>query len=580
MMLLALLPFLVPCFQDDPAVTAPELRAHVRFLAGDALEGRRAGTPFADRAAFYLAGALAEAGLEPAGEDGSWFQSFEIDMPPEAGDCRLRFAESGASGLGEWKDLGTLQLSASATVTAPLVSAGYGTVLESHGLDPYADSKAQGRIVLMRRYTEFGPEPPAEYAALGNLRVKIRHAADAGAIGVILGTHPEDVAKGGKAEIPLDAAPGTMPIPVVTVDPEQFAQLERILAEEGSEGLGPVVLQAEVRRRKARTENVLGLLRGKSPETLVLGAHYDHLGWGGEGSLAPGIHAIHNGADDNASGTAMLLEVAEALTDAWDPPERSILIALWGAEEEGLLGSQYWVAHPTVARERILCNVNLDMVGRPASGSITVGSQTTADAFLVALKDAQEEVPDLKLVLSQGDLPGGGGSDHMSFLSQGIPALFFFSGLHADYHKPSDDWQKLDYDTMAVLGDQVLILLDDLTRVDRNSFAFHKPAPEKKAPGPRSGERAWFGSIPEYGARPEGGGMRLAGVSPGGPAEKAGLQKGDVIRKIGAAAIGDIYDFMDALGSYKAGDSVSVVFLREGREQTVTVTLATRNQGD
>ncbi len=580
MMLLALLPCLVPCFQDDPAVTAPELRAHVRFLAGDALEGRRAGTPFADRAAFYLAGALAEAGLEPAGEDGSWFQSFEIDMPPEAGDCRLRFADSGEAGLGEWSGLGTLELSATARVTAPLAPVGYGTVLESHGLDPYADSKAKGRIVLMRRYTEFGPEPPAEYAALGNLRVKVRHAADAGAVGVILGTHPEDVAKGGKAEIPLDAAPGTMPIPVVTVDPERFARLERILTEEGSERLGPVVLQAEVKRLKARTANVLGLLRGKSPETLVLGAHYDHLGWGGEGSLAPGVHAIHNGADDNASGTAMLLEVAEALTDGWEPPERSILIALWGAEEEGLLGSQYWVAHPTVARERILCNVNLDMVGRLASGSITVGSQTTADAFLVALKDAQEEIPDLKLVLSQGDLPGGGGSDHMSFLSAGIPALFFFSGLHADYHKPSDDWQKLDFKTMAVLGDQVLIVLDDLTRSDREAFAFHKPAPEKREPGPRSGERVWFGSIPEYGARPEGGGMRLAGVTPGGPAEKAGLKKGDVIRKIGDAAIGDIYDFMDALGRFKVGDAVQVEFLRDGGRKTVTLTLATRNQGD
>ncbi|MFQ5749083.1 MAG: M20/M25/M40 family metallo-hydrolase, partial [Planctomycetota bacterium] len=511
MMLLVLFPFLVPCFQDDPAVTAPELRAHVRFLAGDALQGRRAGTPFAGRAAFYLAGALAEAGLEPAGEDGSWFQSFEIDLPPEAGNCRLQFPGSSQADLDEWSGLGTLELSATAKVTAPLVSVGYGTVLESHGLDPYADSRAKGKIVLMRRYTEFGPAPPAEYAPLGNLRVKVRHAAEAGAVGVILGTHPDEVAKGGKAVIPFDSAPGTMSIPVVTVAPERFAQLEGVLAEKGSAGLGPVVLHAEVKRLRARTENVLGLLPGKSPETLVLGAHYDHLGWGGEGSLAPGVHAIHNGADDNASGTAMLLEIAEALADAGEPPERSILIALWGAEEEGLLGSQYWVAHPTVARGRILCNVNLDMVGRPASGSITVGSQNTADAFLSALKDAQEEVPDLELALSQGDLPGGGGSDHMSFLSQGIPALFFFSGLHADYHKPGDDWEKLDFDTMAVLGDQVLILLDDLTRADRESFAFHEPVQEKREPGPRSGERVWFGSIPDYGARPEGGGMWLAG---------------------------------------------------------------------
>ena len=557
-----------------PADLATELEAHVRLLADDALEGRRAGTFGADQAAAYLAGTLAAAGLQPAGQDGGWFQSFEVELAPRPGSCWLRVEGHD----DDWRTVGTLALSATAEVSAALVDAGYGVVLESHGMNEYADAGVGGKIALVRRYTEFGPDADAELASLGELRTKIRGAVEAGAVGVVVGTDPRDLARGGKASIAFDAAPGSMPIPVVTVSPGQMEKLTGLLQDVKDVRL---TLRAEVQHPRAVTRNVLGLVPGTSDEMVVLGAHYDHLGWGGQGSLAPGERAVHNGADDNASGTAVLLEVAERLAQR-PPMERGVLVAFWGAEELGLLGSQHWVDHPTVPLERVVGNLNLDMVGRLESGTLTVGAQQTAAAFESALARAREAVSGrLELRVTEGAMPGGGGSDHMSFHRVELPALFFFSGLHSDYHKPSDDWEKLDFPRMAAVVDASVAFLEDLAKASRDSLAYVPPAvPERSEQGELRGARAWFGSIPDYGANPDGGGMQLAGVSPGGPAEAAGLQKGDVIKKVGSVSIGDIYDFMDSLASYRPGQTVDVEILRDAETKTVAVKLSARSRGD
>jgi hypothetical protein len=375
-----------------------------------------------------------------------------------------------------------------------------------------------------------------------------------------------------------------MPIPVVTVSPERFRQLEEML--QGDEpALARCTLSAEVVRRQAETSNVLGILPGRSDEILVLGAHYDHLGWGGQGSLAPGVLEIHNGADDNASGTAVLMELAEALARgaraSGEQPARTILVAFWGAEEQGLLGSSHWMRQPTVDLGKVLCNVNLDMVGRLEGGAVTVGSHWTAQAFGPALAAAAEAVAGLELRLTDEGSPTTGGSDHMSFHKEEIPAMFFFAGLHADYSKPSDDWETLDYDRMALLCEQVLVLVDRLSTADRAHFAWIPPEVDPDAERRSvAGARAWFGSIPDYAASPEGGGMQIAGTSPGGPAEAAGLLKGDVIKRVGDVAVTDIYDFMDSLAKYKPGDVVEVEVLRDGERLTLPVTLSARSSGD
>ena len=567
----AFLPLLLPLLLAAPAPQEPApdlagaLRRHVEVLADDALQGRESGTFAGDQAAWYLAGAFEAAGLRPAGEGGTFLQAFPVALPPEPGECVVQAGRQGWSA-------GTLALSASASVSAPLVDAGYGVVLESHGMNEYRDADAEGKIVLVRRYSEFGVNPDPPFTELGALRPKLKAAAEAGAVGVILGTHPADLARGGEAEIPFGAAPGRLPIPVVTVAPEVVAALEDLLAREAE----PVVtIAAEVQRSEARTFNVLGLLPGRSAEVLVVGAHYDHLGFGGEGSLAPGVHEVHNGADDNASGSAVVLELARRMAAAEEPPERSVLFALWGAEERGLLGSAWWVKHPTVEGERILANLNLDMVGRLQGGAITVGSAETCAAFEAALEAASPDPEALAFRRTGGSLPGGGGSDHMSFHQAEIPALFFFSGLHADYHKPSDDAEKLDYGRMAVLTEALDTLVRELGRRPRAEFAWVAPAPDPRAREVR-GSRAWFGSIPDYAAAPEGGGMQIAGVSPGGPAEKAGLQEGDILKRVGGEEIHDIYDFMDAMADRKPGDRIEVVFLREGEELRVEVVLGSR----
>ena len=563
--------------QNLAAPTAGEIKEHTMWLADDSLEGRRAGTPMADAAAVYIAEQLRASGLQPAGENGDWYQSFPISMTPRAGNCRLEVAGRSLAGVG------SLALSAEGAVVGKLTSASYGVVLESYDIDHFAEVEAEGKVVLLRRYTEWGPDAEDKLARLGALRSKVRNARGAGAVAVIIGTHPDDVASGGDPQLSFDASHGTGGIPIVTVTPEQFVALERELGAE-------VSLEVNIERPRVETLNVIAKVVGKSDEVVTIGAHYDHLGWGGEGSLAPGVHAIHNGADDNASGSAVLLEVAEAVA-AGPIPERTIVFCFWGAEEAGLIGSKFWVANPTVPLGKILTNVNLDMVGRLNSGTITVGSHTTAAAFKGAFAAAQKAVvskphggaspSDLKLVMTGGDLPGGGGSDHMSFHAEDISAVFLFSGLHSDYHKPSDDWSKLDFARMGTLAEATVVLLAELCSASITDLAYIKPAPVAHGGGNaslHSGGMVWFGSIPDYAA--SGSGMTLAGTMPGGPAEAAGLIKNDVITAINDFGIVDIYDFMDALGVFKDGQTVIVHFIRAEQEMTTELTFFPRPGGD
>jgi aminopeptidase YwaD len=372
---------------------------------------------------------------------------------------------------------------------------------------------------------------------------------------------------------------------VVIVDKQHYESLALDVFNDAVQ----VEVKADIQKQTKRARNVLALSPGTSGEMITIGAHFDHLGWGGEGSLAPGVHAIHNGADDNASGTAMVLELAEmwgANRGGPLPRERGVLFCFWSAEERGLLGSDYWVENPTIPLERVLANINLDMVGRVGESKITVGSASTGDCFAPALEAMQtyyatSEI-DFKLNIMSGSLPGGGGSDHMSFHKKSIPAIFFFSGLHSDYHKPSDDAEKLAYREMAILANGLAEFIGELQLVD-GGFEYHKPQAAVDENGEvRHVARAnvWFGSIPDYGAEPLDGGMQLSGTSPGSPAEKAGLQGGDILKHVGDIAIFDIYDFMDGLAVFADGDTVTVKYLRDDELQTTELTFFPRPAGN
>jgi hypothetical protein len=481
------------------------------------------------------------------------------------------------------RDVGTVAASPNEEASGTLVSAAYGVVFPAHDLDDFAALDVSGKVVLVRRYTEYGLEASDQLQSLGNLRKKIRNASAAGAVGIILGTHPDDMAQGGEELSSFKAVQGAMPIPIITVNSEAFAALEAQCGKDVEVLLAPKVLHET---RIAR--NVIAAVPGTTEEWVVVGAHYDHLGFGGEGSLAPGSHKIHNGADDNASGTAMGLELAET----WGVKlaegkvgERGMLFCFWSGEEMGLLGSAYWVEEPTRDLRNVVGNLNLDMVGRLEAGTVTVGSAGTAAAFAPALEYSQAILDSgnvaMRWNVMAGEMAGGGGSDHMSFHKMGIPAIFFFSGIHSDYHKPSDTADKVTYEGMANLAVGLIAFLEHLETAPRSAFAYIKPEAPKDAGKGRRGmaDGIWFGSMPDYGAMVERG-MLINGTSAGSPAEKAGLLAGDIIVKVGPSDIGDIYDFMESLAEFKNGQTIAVVVLRDGKPTDLSLTFFPRPSGE
>jgi hypothetical protein len=323
--------------------------------------------------------------------------------------------------------------------------------------------------------------------------------------------------------------------------------------------------------------NVVAILRGADPErakeAVIVGAHYDHLGRGPFGSLAPDEeNAIHNGADDNASGVAALLAAARRLAEG-PRPARSIVFVAFTGEEQGLLGSAYHARHPAVPLERTLAMLNMDMVGRLGEGPLVVYGIGTADEWeaMVTSKAAAIGIP----VALQPD--GYGPSDHTSFYARDIPVLHFFTNVHSDYHRPSDDWEKIDVAGVDRVADLVARIARDVA--DRPApLALRRGAgspPQLAAQqSGDSGYGPYLGSIPDF--TPVDRGVRLSGVRAGSPAERAGLREGDVIVRFGGRDVADIYAYTEALRAHRPGDHVEIVVLRDGKEVAVMAVLGSR----
>jgi len=324
--------------------------------------------------------------------------------------------------------------------------------------------------------------------------------------------------------------------------------------------------QVEVERTEAEVKNVVAVLEGEGPlaeEVLVLGAHYDHLGWGGRGSRAGKQKEIHNGADDNASGVAVLIEVARRLAHRPQPLRRSVVFIAFTAEESGLLGSSHYVHHPPFAKDKTIAMLNVDMVGRLRDDKLIVSGTGTAKRFS-ELVDRLNERHGFQLTKKPG---GYGPSDHTSFYSQQIPVMHFFTGTHEQYHRPTDDFDTLNVPGMrriaALVTDVAVALADAEKRPE------YVAVPRQR--GRREGDKPFFGSIPDFAH--QGPGFGISGVSEGGPAERAGLRGGDAIIRFGESKIGNLEDFDRALRKHKGGDKVRVVVLRDGKEEAFQVTL-------
>jgi len=331
--------------------------------------------------------------------------------------------------------------------------------------------------------------------------------------------------------------------------------------------------EANLVRTKAPARNVLAELEGDGPkadETIVIGAHYDHLGYGGFGSLAPQAgHVIHPGADDNASGTAALLEVARRLAErakAKKFPRRILFISFTG-EERGLLGSARYVRDPLIPLDKTIAMLNMDMVGRMKENKLTVYGIDTATEF-APLVERLDKPYGFKII---PELGGFGPSDHSSFYGKKIPVLFFFTGLHADYHRPTDTADKLDVPDMRRVADLVTDVAAAIAEAPARPHFFESPA-HFAHPTQQSGDRPFFGSIPDFGVENPGG-YAISGVTKGGPADTGGLAAGDIIIRLGETKIASLEDFDAALRTHRAGDKVPVRVKRGGKEVQLEVTL-------
>jgi hypothetical protein len=322
-----------------------------------------------------------------------------------------------------------------------------------------------------------------------------------------------------------------------------------------------------VRRTATDVKNVIGVLEGEGPladETIVIGAHYDHLGRGGAGSLLPGSHEIHNGADDNASGSVGLLDLAQRFgRRSKKLPRRLVFIAFTG-EEAGLVGSARYVKEPVFPLDKTVAMINLDMVGRLSHDKLTVFGTGTSDVWTKLLEPACK-AQGLQLVAKP---EGFGPSDHSSFYAKKIPVLHFFTGTHGDYHRPTDDWEKINVPGMSRVIDVIEAVVTATAEAgSRPAYVEVKGGP----PAPRGGSRPYFGSIPDFSS--EESGYSISGVAPGSPAEKGGVKGGDRIVEFGGRKITGLDDFDLALRKFSGGDEVPITVIRAGKSVPLKVVL-------
>jgi hypothetical protein len=567
----------------------------IKTLTQPKMEGRGDGTKGLTRAEHILAERYKDLGLQPAGKNG-YLQSFVVTTGAKLKGKNHFNVQTGEAKkeLKLSQDYVPLSFSSSGTAAGPLVFAGYGATAEEFAYDDYAGIDVKDKLVLVLRY-----EPSGFAAKSGNqgltrhsqLVTKAINARNHGAKGLILVN-----GKLGEGEEDLLTRFGSIS------GPENvgilFAQVKNAIAEEWLRTTGKslkdtqeqinsatkpgsftlpdnvhATLAIGIENTRASVNNVLAYLPGKTDEYVILGAHYDHLGRGTFDSLAPSlIGQLHPGADDNASGTAGILELARILSPLKGRLDRGILFASFAGEELGLLGSAAWVKEPTRPLDKAVAMLNLDMVGRIKNEKVYIGGVGTGSTLQKVLDQARGDST-LKFEISQG---GYSSSDHTSFVSKRIPVLFFFSGLHSDYHKPSDTWEKIDPKAAAgllnIVGRAAVELATDQEKPKFVEVV--ETNPHTGNPGGGGGYGPYFGSIPDFGQTENG--VKFSDVKPGSPAAKAGLKAGDVLIQFGDKPIKNLYDFTDALRRSKVGDVVPVTVLRDGRELKVEVKLGQR----
>lgn len=644
--------------------SAERLRAHLTYLASDALEGRRTGTPGAQGAAQYIAGEFTRLGLTPGMQNGrpaksrgeaqsKFMQKFpyvagvelgkgsELVFKPTSGDtAMLRVNE-------DWMPLGLSANGRLENTAAAFV--GYGLTATELNYNDYAAGDAAGKIAVALAGTPDGDNPHGRFARYDDVRWKAIAARNAGAKALIVVAREESFNEDRLSRLTYDNNAGDAGLPVAVVSrpsatrllglesTEVLTKMERTISSWVLGG-GPagnckapcgvthnfklpigfaLNLTTDLVRREVAASNIIGILEGSDPnlknEAIVIGAHYDHLGRGGAGSLAQRQGEVHHGADDNASGTAGLLELARIFSAQRPGPRRTIVFIAFSGEEEGLLGSNYYVNNPVVPITNTVAMINMDMIGRMKGNKLIIGGVGTAQEWRQIINEAnaaermtvtatgepaaQSSAGDktdgdsksaIPIVVSANgrtivtmasakplDLTlnedGYGPSDHSSFNAKKVPVLFMWTGTHEDYHKPSDTADKINYDDEVRVLNIVSRIVRDLDRTDtRPAYT----AVKTESTGRAVGFRVYLGTIPNYSDSNDG--LLLDGVREDSPAAKAGLLAGDRIVKMAGRDVRNVYDYTYALGEMKAGQEYEVEIVRGNERLKLKLTPAAR----
>ncbi|HRO98832.1 MAG TPA: M28 family peptidase [Flavobacteriales bacterium] len=521
----------------------------VKYLASDLLEGRESGTAGEKLAVEYIAAKFGNVGLMPYGDSATYLQAFTFQADPVRG--LLNNLQLGRRKLKLDENWYPLAFSGTGSARGKVIKLGFGISAPDLKHDDYADiTGLKDRIVALSIGSPDGIHPHSKFLAYHDLQARAQKAADLGAAAVVF-YNDDPTASAPEPKLSPKIKP--IGIPVVFLMGDSYQEL----MVDGN----PCVIGVDIKREERTGYNVVGLLDNGAQNVVVIGAHLDHLGWGDEGSLHRGEKAIHNGADDNASGVAVLLQLARDLAEMDHTRANDYLFIAFSGEEKGLYGSNYWTKNPTVPIAELNYMINLDMVGRlDTAKAIGVNGVGTSPAWAEVSRIL---VGDLKVKTTTS---GIGPSDHTSFYLQGVPAIHFFTGTHADYHKPSDDEEKINYDGMLRITRYIESLIATLN--DDGKLAFTKTEEVNTENTPRF--KVTLGVVPDY--LYDGKGMRIDGVTEGKPAANAGLRKGDVVIAIGDLPVTDMMGYMKALGQFNKGDTAPVKVLREGQEEVVQVT--------
>jgi hypothetical protein len=579
---------------------ASRTRAHVETLAGPALEGRLAGSPGEKAAADYLVKELQRLGAKPLPGQADYRLAFPFTAGSKDAGSTITVQRDGAPSrtFDTREAVMALSYSDNGEVSGPVVFAGYGLVVpenQNFGYDSYQGLDVKDKIVVVLRYfpEDADQQTRAAVARYSDLRYKAQAARQRGARALVVITGPRSPNAGNVVPMTFDTALAGSGLVAASSNGDVAQAIFAAITDRSLEAVQQeldsgnphvagfaipgltMTVKTSVERQRQTGHNVAGYFPASmtagviDKPWVVIGAHYDHLGRGSTGgSLASKeqVGQVHHGADDNASGSAAVLAIAEAL--AKQPKKRNLMVAFWSAEELGLIGSNHFVTNPPMPTTDIAAYLNFDMVGRSSDNKLTVQATGTSPTWAQMLEQANVAAG-FDLVLQPDPYQP---TDVSSFNQAGVASLAFFTGAHVDYHKPSDTAEKINYedlDRIASFAAAIARRLLDLEQAPQ----FTK-VEQQTTGGSRAGLRIFTGTIPDYATDVKG--LLLGGVIGGGPAEQAGLQKGDVIVEIAGQSIANIYDYTYALELLKIGQPATVVFMRGGEKRETTLTPAAR----